>query len=130
MVRGRRDPGRATPVRRAACSARARKGAHRFAQSLAEFLASVLEPVIIADWPDDIRSFCHGLGQFGSVMRVRPCCTFVLLPQQRLCALQTTHNALLDARALRLWHAERANATACDELSADISQREVHRGSE
>jgi hypothetical protein len=52
-----------------------------FAQSLAEFLASVPEPVIIADWPDDIRCLCDGLGQFGSGMRFRLGCTFVLLPQ-------------------------------------------------
>jgi len=89
-----------------------------FAQSLAEFLASVSEPVIIADWPDDIRCLCDGLGQFGSGMRFRLGCTLVLLPQQPPCASQTTHNALLDARALRLWHAEGASATACDDLSA------------
>jgi hypothetical protein len=92
-------------------------GRHRFAQSLAEFLAGVPEPVIIADWPDDIRCLCDGLGQFGSGMRFRLGCTFVLLAQQPPSALQTTHNALLDARALRLWHAEGASATACDELS-------------
>jgi hypothetical protein len=88
----------------------------RFAQSLAEFLVSVPEPVIVADWPDDIRCLCDGLGQFGSGMRFRLGCTLVLLPQKPLGALQTTHNALLDARALRLWHAEQASATACDEL--------------
>jgi len=80
-------------------------GRDRFAQSLAEFLANVLEPVIIADWPDDIRCLCEGLGQFGSGTRFRLGCTFVLLPQQPPCALQTMHNALLDVRALRLWHA-------------------------
>jgi len=89
-------------------------GRDRFAQSLAAFLASVPEPVIIADWPDDIRCLCDGLGQFGSGMRFRLGCTLVLLPQQPLCAVQTTHNALLDARALRLWHAEGASAMACD----------------
>ena len=36
-------------------------GRDRFAQSLAEFLASGPEPVIIADWPDDIRCLCDGL---------------------------------------------------------------------
>jgi len=92
-------------------------GRDRFAQSLAEFLASVPEPVIIADWLDDIRCLCDGLGQFGSGMRFRLGCTLVLLPQRPLCALQTTHNALLDARALRLGHAEQASATARDELS-------------
>src|SRR5215204_6129413 len=120
MVRGRRDPGRATPVRGPACSARARKRTDRarpLAQSLAEFLASVPEPVIIADWPDDIRCLCDGLGQFGSGMRFRLGCTLVLLPQKPLCALQTTHNALSDARALRFWHAEGANAVACIEPS-------------
>ena len=93
-------------------------GRDRFAQSLAAFLASVPEPVIIADWPDDIRCLCDGLGQFGSGMRFRLGCTLVLLPQQPLCASQTTHNALLDARALRLWHAEGASAVACDAPSA------------
>lgn len=87
------------------------------AQSLAEFLASVPEPVIIADWPDDIRCLCDGLGQFGSGMRFRLGCTFVLLPQQPPCALQTMHNALLDAWALRLWHAEQTSAIGCDEYS-------------
>src|SRR5215204_5037452 len=33
-------------------------GRDRFAQSLAAFLVSVPEPVIIADWPDDIRCLC------------------------------------------------------------------------
>src|SRR4051812_14945723 len=89
----------------------------RFAQSLAEFLASVPEPVIIADWPDDIRCLCDGLGQFGSGMRFRLGCTFVLLSQQPPCALQTMHNALLDAWALRLWHAEQTSAIGCDEYS-------------
>jgi len=89
-----------------------------FAQSLAAFLASVPEPVIIADWPDDIRCLCDGLGQFGSGMRFRLGCTLVLLPQKPLCALQTVHNALLDARALRLWYAEEASAVACTEPSA------------
>ena len=46
-------------------------GRDRFAESLAEFLADVPEPVIIADWPDDIRCLCDGLGQFGSGMRFR-----------------------------------------------------------
>jgi hypothetical protein len=88
-----------------------------FAQSLAEFLASVPEPVIIADWPDDIRCLCDGLGQFGSGMRFRLGCTFVLLPQQPPCALHAMHNALLDARALRLWYAEQASAIEFDESS-------------
>jgi hypothetical protein len=51
-------------------------------------------------------------------MRFRLGCTFVLLPQQPPCALQTMHNALLDARALRLWHAEQANVIACDDHGA------------
>ncbi len=87
-------------------------GRERFSESLAEFLASVPEPVIIADWPDDIRCLCDGLGQFGSGMRCRLGCTFVLLPEQPLCALQTTHNALADARALRLWYAESCFASS------------------
>jgi hypothetical protein len=92
-------------------------GRDRFAESMAEFLADVPEPVIIADWPDDIRCLCDGLGQFGSGMRFRLGCTFVLLPQQPPCALQTMHNALLDAWALRLWHAEQTSAIGCDEYS-------------
>ncbi len=86
-------------------------GRDRFAESLAQFLADVPEPVIIADWPDDIRCLCDGLGQFGSGMRFRLGCTFVLLPQQPPCASQTTHNALLDARALRLWYAGQGRCT-------------------
>ena len=58
------------------------------------------------------------LGQFGSGMRFRLGCTLVLLPEKPLCALQTTHNALLDARALRLWYADEASAAACTEPNA------------
>jgi len=86
-------------------------GRERFSASLAEFLASVLESVVIADWPDDIRCLCDGLGQFGSGLRFRLGCTFVLLSEQPPCALQTTHNALSDARALRLWYTDRSRCT-------------------
>ena len=79
-------------------------GRERFAQSLAAFLARVSEPVVIADWPDDIRCLCESLGQFGSGKRPRLGCTFVLLPQQPLQASETMHNALSDARALKLWY--------------------------
>ncbi len=78
-------------------------GREHFAQSLAEFLDSVPEPVIIADWPDDLRCLCEALGQFGTGMRYPLGCTFVLLPHQPPQASLTTHNALSDARALRLW---------------------------
>ena len=79
-------------------------GRERFAQSVAEFLASVPEPVVIADWPDDIRYLCESLGHFGSGKRARLGCTFVLLPQQSQEASETMHNALSDARALKLWY--------------------------
>ena len=79
-------------------------GRERFARSLAEFLASVPQPVVIADWPDDIRCLCEGLGLFGKGMRYPLGCTFILLPHQPPEASQTTHNALSDARALMLWY--------------------------
>jgi hypothetical protein len=43
----------------------------RFMQSLSEFLASVPEPVIIAEWQDDICCLCDGLA------RVWPFCRSV-----------------------------------------------------
>ena len=46
-------------------------GREPFSASLAAFLVDVPQPVIIADWPDDIRCLCEGLGQFGSGMRFR-----------------------------------------------------------
>src|SRR3982750_2255882 len=61
--------------------------------------------------PDPNNAATKQLGHFGSGMRCRLGCTFVLLPQQPSCALQTMHNA----RALRLRHAEQARAMACDE---------------
>ncbi len=52
-------------------------------------------------------------------MRFRLSCTFVLLPEQPLCAMQTTHNALSDARALRLWYADQGLFTDDpDEIAA------------
>ena len=86
-------------------------GREPFSASLAAFLVDVSQPVIIADWPDDIGCLCEGLGQFGSGMRFRLGCTFVLLPQQPPCASQTTHNALSDAHALRLWYSGQSQFT-------------------
>ena len=84
-------------------------GRECFARSLGDFLTSISQPVVIADWPDDIRCLCDGLGMFGRGMRYPLGCTFILLPHQPPEALQMTHNALSDARALRVWYTNRSS---------------------
>ena len=84
-------------------------GRKRFAQSLMDFLTSIPQPVVVADWPDDIRCLCDGLGLFGKGMRYPLGCTFILLPHQPPEASQMTHNALSDARALMLWYTSRSS---------------------
>lgn len=80
-----------------------------FGPWIAGFLEGDPDPVIIADWPDDIRYFCQclitGPGQMAPIHRLR----FIM---ERIDAYPTTlpgaiqHNALWDARALKHKHLE------------------------
>lgn len=75
-----------------------------FGRFIADFLDGDPYPVIVSDWPDDIRYFCQALivgpGQMVNIPRLR----FEIV---RVDAYPTTlagavqHNALWDARALR-----------------------------
>ncbi|HWT11403.1 MAG TPA: hypothetical protein VN231_01470 [Allosphingosinicella sp.] len=74
------------------------------AERLAEFLAPDPDPVIVADWPDDIGYFCAllttGPGEMAPVGALR----FELLSNPGFSPAATSrvpHNALHDARALR-----------------------------
>ena len=74
------------------------------AEQLAEFLAGDLDPLILADWPDDIALFCAllvtGEGEMAPVGTLR----FELIrsPGFSTAAIsKVPHNALHDARALR-----------------------------
>lgn len=78
--------------------------ANGFGPAIAEFLANDPAPVIIADWPDDIRYFCEALivGP-GEMVDIRAWLEFHIC---RVESYPTTfgairHNALWDARALR-----------------------------
>jgi hypothetical protein len=76
----------------------------KVAAAIEEFLASDMDPHIIADWPDDIKYFCQyvitGPGQMIDVPRLK-------LSVKRVDAYPTTlkgavqHNAWWDAMALR-----------------------------
>ncbi|HWH22886.1 MAG TPA: hypothetical protein VNT25_06320 [Allosphingosinicella sp.] len=74
------------------------------AQEIADYLAGDEEPVIVADWPDDIGYFCHLLvtepGDMAPVGTLR----FELLRNPGFSVAKNSavpHNALYDARALR-----------------------------
>lgn len=77
---------------------------HEFGQRVCDYLQGDDDPVIVADWPDDIRLLCDALitgpGQMVDVPGLR----FEMI---RVDAYPTTlpgavqHNALWDARALR-----------------------------
>lgn len=75
-----------------------------FPGMIEEFLAGDPAPVIVADWPDDIRYFCECLIMGPGAMIDIP---FVAFEVERVDAYPTTlagaiqHNALWDARALR-----------------------------
>lgn len=75
-----------------------------FGRHIAHFLRHDSAPVIVADWPDDIRYFCQALITAPGEMVNIPQLTFEL---RRVDAYPTTlegavqHNALWDARALR-----------------------------
>ncbi|HEY0626758.1 MAG TPA: hypothetical protein VGD10_08485 [Allosphingosinicella sp.] len=74
------------------------------AEEIARYLAGDPDPVIVADWPDDIGYFCHLLvtkpGDMAEVGGLR----FELLRNPGFSTAQNSavpHNALHDARALR-----------------------------
>ena len=74
------------------------------ASEIARYLAADGEPVIVADWPDDIAYFCHLLvtkaGDMAPVGSLR--FEFVSSPGFSTAAIsKVPHNALHDARALR-----------------------------
>ena len=71
---------------------------------LAAYLAGDMEPLIVADWPDDIALFCGllvtGEGEMAAVGTLR----FELIRSPGFSVAATSrvpHNALHDARALR-----------------------------
>lgn len=76
----------------------------QFGRLIATFLRGDPNPVIIADWPDDIRYFCQALIVGPGQMVNIPALQFVMTrvdsyPTDLEGAVQ--HNALWDARALR-----------------------------
>jgi hypothetical protein len=80
-----------------------------FGAQIANFMQDDLSPVIIADWPDDIRYFCEclitGPGEMVDIPRDRE--GGIELVVERVDAYPTDlpgavqHNALWDARALK-----------------------------
>jgi hypothetical protein len=75
-----------------------------WAHAIAGFLSRDSRPVIISDWPDDIRYFCQAIITGPGEMAAIPALTFHMA---RVDAYPTTlagavqHNALWDAMALR-----------------------------
>lgn len=76
----------------------------KFGRAIARFLAKDAQPVIVADWPDDIAYFCKALitGP-GLMVRTQDLLTLQIVrvdsyPTDLPGAVQ--HNALWDARAL------------------------------
>jgi hypothetical protein len=75
-----------------------------FSRAIASFLHGDVSPIIVADWPDDIRYFCQAIITGPGEMIDIPRLQFELI---RTDAYPTTlpgaiqHNALWDARALR-----------------------------
>jgi hypothetical protein len=76
----------------------------RFGKEIARFLSNESHPIIVADWPDDIRYFCECLITKPGEMVNIPSLTFQMI---RVDAYPTTvvgavrHNAYWDAMALR-----------------------------
>ncbi len=82
-----------------------------FGYALAKFLRPDLRPIIIADWPEDLKHFCDSLsvapGEVVTMPEFRMEITHTLAyPTNLEGAVQ--HNALWDARALR--HASQAES--------------------
>ena len=74
------------------------------AVEIANYLARESEPVIVADWPEDVAQFCNLMVTGpGDMIEVRHL-TFRLLPLSNFSTAANSkvpHNALHDARALR-----------------------------
>ncbi|HEX2802815.1 MAG TPA: hypothetical protein VHN55_02355 [Sphingomicrobium sp.] len=74
------------------------------AEAIERYLSHDEEPVIIADWPEDIAQFCNlMITGPGDMIEVRDV-TFRLLPLSNFSTAMNSevpHNALHDARALR-----------------------------
>ena len=74
------------------------------ARTLAHYLAGDPEPVIVADWPEDIALFNALLVTAPGIMVEVPSLTFRFLPLGGFSTAansEVPHNALHDARALR-----------------------------
>jgi hypothetical protein len=74
------------------------------ARTIAHYLAGDPEPVIIADWPEDIAQFNMLLLTGAGTMVEVPALTFRFLPLSGFSTAANSkvpHNALHDARALR-----------------------------
>ena len=81
-----------------------RLGRGEAAHALEHYLRHDEEPVIVADWPEDVSQFCNlmvtGPGDMIDVRHL----TFRLLPLSNFSTAENSrvpHNALHDARALR-----------------------------
>jgi len=74
------------------------------AGTVAHFLAGDPEPLIIADWPEDIAQFANLVVTGPGMMAEVPGLTFRYMPLSGFSTAATSkvpHNALHDARALR-----------------------------
>ena len=74
------------------------------AMALSAYLAADPEPVLIADWPEDITQFCSLLMTGPGLMVPVPPITLRLVPLPGFSTAANSavpHNALHDARALR-----------------------------
>ena len=77
---------------------------HDAAIALSHYLAIDPEPLILADWPEDIAHFCNLLMTGPGDMVPVPTTTFQLVPLGGFSTAANSavpHNALHDARALR-----------------------------
>ncbi|AFU86549.1 Rnase H [Caulobacter phage CcrRogue] len=73
---------------------------------IAEFLKGDPSPMIVTDWPDDIRYFCAAIITGPGQMAPIPGLAFQMIridayPTKLAGATEMQHNALWDARALR-----------------------------
>jgi hypothetical protein len=79
-------------------------GRSEAAGAVAAYLATDPEPLIVADWPEDIAQFCALLMTAPGLMVAVPALTFQLIPLPGFSTSANSavpHNALHDARALR-----------------------------
>ena len=74
------------------------------ARAISHYLAADPEPLIVADWPEDISQFCNLLMTGPGEMVPVPATTFQLVPLGGFSTAANSavpHNALHDARALK-----------------------------